>query len=1350
VNAATHVRSFCNGLRMHRAVPFVAANVALAFGVAMLFAAAPASANLSHAFSTNITGSGASTLSGPTDVEVDQESHDIYVTDPGNRRVEKFNEKGEFLFMFGKGVNKTAVEIPGRTSEEDICPATGHPGDVCQEGTSASSTGAFESPYYLAVDNSGGPSTGDVYVGDTGDNLVSKFDASGQIITSWGASGQMDGTNGIDPAVGGPNGTLYVTSGYYVNAYNQDGTPGEGGGQICGTPWLKADAAGDLYFISEPFYCDFGPGVAEAVPPVHSGYGLSFYPMGTDASVAGFGFDPSSGELYQDNGSVIDHYSGDCNPPVNGPCEPVDSFGSGHLSGSSGVAVDDSSHTVYVANSTSNDVAVFGDARPVVTTGPPSGATESEVTLTGHVDPAGRGDITSCHFEYGFDKPYGATVPCTPDPSSSNFTGPTDVTAAITGLSPGTHDHYRLVATNSAGATSHGLDQTFITTAPPAVAGLSSANVTATSADLKAQVNPNGLEATYQFDYGTSTSYGQVAPVPDGTVGASNSDQAIGVHLENLIPHAVYHYRLVATNADGTTSTGDQTFTFYPPSCPNANIRQQTRSNYLPDCRAYELVSPGDAEGTQLYPFGPNPGYATSPSRFSYTGLFSTIPNSGGSPIDGSGDLYVATRTDTGWVSRYVGWPSTQAAVDGGPAMGPPGSAFTVGPGIETLASNLAANGIFGPRSQDGVITDSSMDTFLSFNDGNQSVESIYDEDFLNATPIASNAPYVFGADGSLRDRWPTDLAAVPDGSYPPDSLIYTRGGIYPSPGEQPAQSAPGGLNALNCPFVQEHPESGLTASDCPGDVTASSDLSHFVFATEWNVFAIGGQLSPPGSVYDNNTAADTLAVASKTPAGSAIPEEPTDQAGDPLQIPAVSSDGSHILIAAGGTGPCGATNCPLPPCGSDYSATIRCPMQPSHLYMRVDDSVTYDVSVGHDVTYVGMTSDGSKVYFTSEEHLTNEDLEHGGTSLYMWSEQGEKENHPLTLISKGDNPGNPGEPGNTDTCNATFATKCSIATFTTRTYCENLSGLNGNCLSDNFIASENGDVYFFSPEQLDGSRGIPNQENLYDYRGGQVQYVATFTSGPFCNGVGQNQCTETPVVRMQVSPDDSHMAFVTASPVTHYDNAGHLEMYTYDPSTGEVACASCNPDGEPPTADVHASMDGLFMTNDGRVFFFTTESLVPQDTDEAEDVYEYAGGRPQLITPGTGEPSPRQYLDFTFSNTPGLIGVSADGRDVYFSTFDTLVSQDHNGAYIKMYDARSGGGFPAPPPPPPCQAADECHGPGTPPPNLPTLGTSATLTGGNANPGSHRHHHKKRKRVRHERSKKHRAKRHRKGSVRS
>ncbi len=77
---------------------------------------------------------------------------------------------------------------------------------------------------------------------------------------------------------------------------------------------------------------------------------------------------------------------------------------------------------------------------------------------------------------------------------------------------------------------------------------------------------------------------------------------------------------------------------------------------------------------------------------------------------------------------------------------------------------------------------------------------------------------------------------------------------------------------------------------------------------------------------------------------------------------------------------------------------------------------------------------------------------------------------------------------------------------------------------------------------------------------------------------------------------------------------------------------------------------------------------------------------------------------------TTGLEGVSADGVDVFFSTFDTLVPEDQNGEFIKFYDARAGGGFPFAEPPPGCKAADECHGAGSIPPSTPRVGTGATL----------------------------------------
>ena len=200
----------------------------------------------------------------------------------------------------------------------------------------------------------------------------------------------------------------------------------------------------------------------------------------------------------------------------------------------------------------------------------------------------------------------------------------------MTGLSPGTKDHYRLVAGNAGGAVSVGADEVFTSTQRPVIDGLIAENLTATSADIDAQVNPGGLDSTYRVEYGPTTQYGQDAPAPDGTIPGSNSDQSLTIHLEGLTHGVVYHYRLVATNADGTSTTVDHTFNFYPPACPNGNVRQQTQAVYLPDCRAYELVSPGDAGGTQLYPGGPNTGLATSPPRFSYTGLWGTIPGARG------------------------------------------------------------------------------------------------------------------------------------------------------------------------------------------------------------------------------------------------------------------------------------------------------------------------------------------------------------------------------------------------------------------------------------------------------------------------------------------------------------------------------------------------------------------------------------------------------------------------------------------------------------------------------------------------------------------------------------------------
>jgi hypothetical protein len=116
------------------------------------------------------------------------------------------------------------------------------------------------------------------------------------------------------------------------------------------------------------------------------------------------------------------------------------------------------------------------------------------------------------------------------------------------------------------------------------------------------------------------------------------------------------------------------------------------------------------------------------------------------------------------------------------------------------------------------------------------------------------------------------------------------------------------------------------------------------------------------------------------------------------------------------------------------------------------------------------------------------------------------------------------------------------------------------------------------------------------------------------------------------------------------------------------------------------------------------------------------------------------------------LLGISSDGTDAYFFTRDKLAEEDENGNTVKIYDARSFGGFPFVPTPPQCKASDECHGPGTAPPPAPQIKSFAPAPGGNLTSckrGFVRKHGecvrraRKKHRHRHRHKKVHRGKRH-------
>lgn len=97
------------------------------------------------------------------------------------------------------------------------------------------------------------------------------------------------------------------------------------------------------------------------------------------------------------------------------------------------------------------------------------------------------------------------------------------------------------------------------TVPPPTVTTQGAGSITFTGAMLSGTVNPNGFATSALFEYGLDTSYGGTA---SGTLSPNDgtSAQNVTATLTGLIPGTVYHYRLTATNAGGTASGADLTF----------------------------------------------------------------------------------------------------------------------------------------------------------------------------------------------------------------------------------------------------------------------------------------------------------------------------------------------------------------------------------------------------------------------------------------------------------------------------------------------------------------------------------------------------------------------------------------------------------------------------------------------------------------------------------------------------------------------------------------------------------------------------------------------------------------------
>jgi hypothetical protein len=904
---------------------------------------------------------------------------------------------------------------------------------------------------------------------------------------------------------------------------------------------------------------------------------------------------------------------------------------------------------------------------PVPSTEVPSPIGSTTATFKGKLTPLNSTVGTQYFFSYNRLE----EIACTgehatnPEPETPlTGSGSETVETAVTELEPNQKYTVCLLAQNAFG-TEEDLKSPpiYFTTkaAAPTIAGESVSTVEAAAATLGAEVIPEGAATTVHYEYltearfksGGETFTGAETTPESSSIGADDTKHmAPSARIPEaghpaLLPGTTYHYRVVATNTcEGgkqcVTDGPGKTFTTYPApgseppqNCTNEARRVEQSSTYLPDCRAYELVTPAEKQGGQP---GVHEGLgdhaAVDGERMAWWAQ-AALP---GAAVSVSN--YLSTRGPDGWSSEStIPSQSVQSGLLCPELVG-----------IDAWSSNLEKGVLADGWGQGGQTvgneTGSAEDTECGHDEPRLAAGEL--ERFQNLF-VRDNGN--FARDGET-DVDPYQLINVtPSAVSPPEP----NGANY-----YPAFFLAGSADLSHVVFEEELP---LTenAPGYPSEWEGHDDLY------EWTASGVRlVTIMPDGTPVQGSLAGATI---NKTANNSRYNIADYRHA--------VSEAGSRVLFQADGILYV-RENAEQPPVEECANASKACTVQ-------IDEDQGGTGSSGGGV-FMEASGNGSKVFFTDESRLTEDSkAEAGKPDLYEYnleaplgkrltditasstepagvlgvSGAGEDGSHVyfaaegvLAGANAEDASPTPGAPNlyayEPDPAHAGAYRTTFIATLAASDSCDwieiECTGNTGNGLTAR-VSANGAFIGFTSTAQVTGydntdanTHNPDNEIYLYD--------AATETLGcASCDPSGA-----APTSGAGIHP-----------PVTPYNFSALTDAYPQ-----------------------------RYVSDSGQVFFTSAEALLPTDTNAEPDVYEYEGGELHLISSGSSDEA--SYVldasvnggDVFFETSQQLLGAA---RDAAYAIYDARVE----GGFPEP-SASPGGG-------PPCESAEACKpAPGEPP----------------------------------------------------